>query len=74
MSIVKKGCEMLEKPLAGEQAAQYVQDGMTIGLGTGSTVNFTINKIGEMVNRGLKIKGVSTSSLTTQLAEKLEYR
>ena len=60
-----------EKKLAGEKAAEYVTDGMTIGLGTGSTVYYSIMKIGEMVNEGLKIKAVSSSNSTTKLASSL---
>lgn len=59
------------KKIAGEKAAEYVKDGMTIGLGTGSTVYYTINKIGEMVKSGLKISAVSTSSVTTKIAKEL---
>ncbi|HMS64899.1 MAG TPA: ribose-5-phosphate isomerase RpiA [Ignavibacteria bacterium] len=58
-----------EKKLAGEKAAEFLKDGMTVGLGTGSTVFFTINKIGEMVADGLKIKAVSSSDATSRLAE-----
>ncbi|WP_066172217.1 ribose-5-phosphate isomerase RpiA [Bacillus marinisedimentorum] len=62
---------MNEKQLAGEKAAEYVQEGMIVGLGTGSTVYYTIMKLGERVKNGLKIKGVSTSSSTTKLASEL---
>lgn len=60
-----------QKKLVGEYAANYVKDGMVVGLGTGSTVYFTIQKIGKMVKEGLSIKAVSTSSSTTVLANKL---
>ena len=62
---------MNEKQLAGERAAEFVEDGMIIGLGTGSTVYYTIQKIGEMVKQGLKISGVPTSTSTTELAKSL---
>lgn len=66
--------ELLEreemKKLAGEKAAGFVKDGMVIGLGTGSTVNYTIKKIGEMVSNGLQIKGIPTSISTKKLAIK----
>ena len=45
------------KKQAAEKAVQYIEDGMVIGLGTGSTVEFAIKKIGEMVKEGLKIEG-----------------
>jgi len=60
------------KKLAAEKAVQYVEDGMTIGLGTGSTVDFTIRKIGEMVKNGLRINGIPTSLKTKRLATELK--
>lgn len=62
---------MNEKMIAGEKAVEYVKNGMTVGLGTGSTVYYTIAKIAEMVEAGLEIKAVSTSSSTTKLAKSL---
>lgn len=62
---------MDKKKAAGEKAAEFIKDGMTVGLGTGSTVYYTILKIGEMVKNGLKIKGVSTSSSTDKIAKEL---
>lgn len=61
----------LEKMIAGERAADFIQDGMLLGLGTGSTVYYTIKKIGELVKQGMKLKAVSTSSATSQLATTL---
>ncbi|MCM3790925.1 ribose-5-phosphate isomerase RpiA [Domibacillus indicus] len=58
-----------EKQLVGEKAAEFVEDGMIIGLGTGSTVRFTIEKIGGLVQQGLSIQGVATSIRTEQLAK-----
>lgn len=62
---------MDSKKRAGEKAAEFVKDSMVIGLGTGSTVYYTIVKLSERVKEGLCIKAVSTSSLTTKLAEQL---
>ncbi|HMQ69513.1 MAG TPA: ribose 5-phosphate isomerase A, partial [Ignavibacteria bacterium] len=42
---------------------------MIVGLGSGSTVFFTIKKLGELVSAGLNIKCVSTSSSTTRIAQ-----
>jgi ribose 5-phosphate isomerase A len=62
----------LEKQLAGEHAAQYVKDGMVVGLGTGSTVYYTTKKIAERVNNeGLSLQFVSTSKRTSELAQSL---
>ncbi|MGB8000309.1 MAG: ribose-5-phosphate isomerase RpiA [Anaerobacillus sp.] len=60
---------MNEKKLAGEKAASYVQDGMTVGLGTGSTVYWTILEIANMVKSGMSIKGIPTSKTTETLAK-----
>jgi ribose 5-phosphate isomerase A len=61
----------LEKLNAGERAVDFIKDGMVLGLGTGSTVYYTIKKIGKLVNDGMKLKAVSTSSATSQLASSL---
>jgi len=57
------------KRRAGEKAVEFIQDGMIIGLGTGSTVYHTIAKLSEKVKEGLNIKAVSTSSSTTKLTQ-----
>jgi ribose 5-phosphate isomerase A len=59
------------KRLAGEQAANYIEDGMVIGIGTGSTVYWTVQKLAELVQKGLRIRGVPTSKQTEMLALKL---
>lgn len=59
----------IEKKAAAERAVDFVKDGMTVGLGSGSTVFFAIKKIGELVRAGLNIRAVSTSDATTQLAQ-----
>ncbi|MGG3466262.1 ribose-5-phosphate isomerase RpiA [Neobacillus pocheonensis] len=59
---------MNEKKEVGERAVEYVKDGMIVGLGTGSTVLFTISKLGELVQQGLSIKGIPTSKQTEKLA------
>jgi ribose 5-phosphate isomerase A len=58
-----------EKKLAGEKAVEYIQDGMTIGLGSGSTVYWTIQKLGELVSKGLQIKAIPSSMETERLAK-----
>ncbi|EHP6530675.1 ribose-5-phosphate isomerase RpiA [Listeria monocytogenes] len=62
---------MNQKKIAGEKACEWIKDGMVVGLGTGSTVYYTIEKLGQMVNNGLHITGVATSEETTKQAEKL---
>lgn len=57
------------KFVAAKRAAQYVEDGMRVGLGTGSTAAWLVRCLGEMVREdGLKIKGVPTSTRTAELA------
>ncbi|WP_306471836.1 ribose-5-phosphate isomerase RpiA [Bacillus sp. AFS015802] len=59
-----------EKKRAGEKAAEYVEDGMTVGLGSGSTVYYTIQKLGELVSGGLQVKAIPSSTETEKLARK----
>lgn len=58
------------KKLAAEKAVEQIKDGMIVGLGTGSTVNYTIKKLGELVKNGLKIQGIATSVKTKRIAQK----
>lgn len=56
------------KDAAGRQAAGYVTDGMKVGLGTGSTVHFTILELGD---RQPDIVCTATSKATEELARSL---
>lgn len=56
------------KQMAGEKAAEYIEDGMVLGLGTGSTVYYTILRIGEMIKEGYDLIGIPTSEKTEELA------
>ncbi|KZX94602.1 MULTISPECIES: ribose-5-phosphate isomerase RpiA [unclassified Sulfitobacter] len=57
------------KFVAARRAADFVEDGMRVGLGTGSTAAWLVRCLGEMVREdGLKIRGVPTSSRTAELA------
>lgn len=56
------------KKSAGYAAAALVQDEMTLGLGTGSTVAFFIEQLIERCRNGLKISAVATSLRTETLA------
>lgn len=59
------------KRLAGEAAAQLVEDGMLVGLGTGSTAYWAIMAIGRRVKDGLRITAVPTSIRSEELAREL---
>lgn len=60
------------KRAAGERAAQFVTDGMTVGLGTGSTVHFALLALAKRVSEeNLTIRGIPTSLDTETKAEEL---
>lgn len=58
-----------DKRLAASAAVELVEDGMVLGLGTGSTAVFAVEMLGERVRTGLRIKGVPTSDSTEKLAK-----
>jgi ribose 5-phosphate isomerase A len=57
-----------EKQLAAEAAAELVEDGMLVGLGTGSTVGYLLQALAA---RGLDLRCVATSPRTEQAAREL---
>jgi ribose 5-phosphate isomerase A len=59
------------KRRAAEHAIALVEDGMTLGLGTGSTAAHFIDLVGQRVKQGLKVVGVPTSETTRAQAERL---
>ncbi len=60
------------KFVAARRAADFVEDGMRVGLGTGSTAAWLVRCLGEMVrDNGLRIKGVPTSTRTAELAREV---
>ncbi|MDX2483701.1 ribose-5-phosphate isomerase RpiA [Antarcticimicrobium sediminis] len=60
------------KFVAARRAADFVEDGMRVGLGTGSTAAWLVRCLGEMVREdGLKFKGVPTSTRTADLAREV---
>ncbi len=55
---------------AAKRASKFVEDGMRVGLGTGSTAAWLVKCLGERVrDEGLKMTAVATSSQTAKLAE-----
>jgi ribose 5-phosphate isomerase A len=60
-----------EKQLAAEAAAELVEDGMRVGLGTGSTVAYLLPAL---ARRGLELRCVATSPATAHAAEELGLR
>ena len=60
------------KYVAAKRAVNFVEDGMKLGLGTGSTAAWMVRCLAERVHKeGLRIKGVPTSSRTANLAREL---
>ena len=60
-----------EKQLAAEAAATLVEDGMRVGLGTGSTVGYLLPALAA---RGLDLRCVATSTATEEKARALGFR
>ena len=56
------------KAAAARRALEFVEDGMRIGLGTGSTASAFVTLLGERVASGLRVTGVPTSERTGELA------
>ncbi|WP_417743649.1 ribose-5-phosphate isomerase RpiA [Salipiger sp.] len=60
------------KFVAAKRAAEYVQSGMRVGLGTGSTAAWLVRCLGERVREeGLRFRGVPTSARTAELAREV---
>jgi ribose 5-phosphate isomerase A len=57
-----------DKRLAGEAAAEFVEDGMLVGLGPGSTVAYLLPAL---ARRGLRLRCVATSLQTETHAREL---
>jgi ribose 5-phosphate isomerase A len=62
----------LAKRAAAARALEMVEDGMVLGLGTGSTAGWFVRLLSERIrDGGLKVAGVATSSATVWLAQEL---
>ncbi len=59
------------KRAAGHAAAELVRDGQRLGLGTGSTVEFVLQRLAERCAEGLDVAGVPTSEQTARRAREL---
>ncbi|MBW4697233.1 MAG: ribose-5-phosphate isomerase RpiA [Aphanocapsa lilacina HA4352-LM1] len=57
------------KQTAARRAVEYVEDGMVVGLGTGSTAAFAVSALAERVRLGLRVVGIATSERTARQAE-----
>ena len=68
---MKQGGSDAAKRAAGESAAEAVEDGMVVGLGTGSTTAHAIRALGRRVEDGLDILGIPTSFQSRELAREV---
>jgi ribose 5-phosphate isomerase A len=57
-----------QRKAAGERAAEFVEDGMTIGYGTGRAANAALEAL---ARRGVRVRGVPTSQRTIEVCQKL---
>ncbi|GMK41278.1 ribose-5-phosphate isomerase A [Paenibacillus sp. CCS19] len=63
---------MNAKKAAADKAVELIQNGMTVGLGTGSTAYWAIHRIAERIKEeGLQLKAVSSSKNSEELALQL---
>ena len=63
------------KEQVGIKSAEFVTDGMVVGLGTGSTAYYFVKEIGRRVaEQGLQIIGVTTSNATAEHAASLKKK
>jgi len=58
-----------EKQKAARTAVDQIEDGMLVGLGTGSTAAFAISYLGEKVRSGLTISAIPTSEASKKQAQ-----
>jgi len=56
---------------AAQRALDFVEDGMSLGLGSGTTSSIFIRELGARVRQGLRVRGIATSDASQQLAESL---
>ena len=60
------------KQQAGIAACRFIKDGMALGLGTGSTVRYSIIEIARLISEeGMDLIGVPTSEDTRSLSDEL---
>jgi len=60
-----------DKKVAAVTAADEIQDGMLVGLGTGSTAAFLIDELGRRFSQGLRFRAVATSLASERQAKGL---
>jgi ribose 5-phosphate isomerase A len=68
---MKGGGSEAAKRRAGESAAAAVEDGMVVGLGTGTTAAHAVRELGRRVDAGLDVRGIPTSYQSEHLAREV---
>lgn len=69
MTAMSSNSPNLKRIVAEKAVDDYVEDGMTVGLGTGSTAAYAIMRVGELIReRGFRLTCVATSAQTERLA------
>jgi ribose 5-phosphate isomerase A len=59
------------KRAAASRAVEFIENGMVVGLGTGSTAGFVVEELASRVARGLAVIAIPTSENTAALARRL---
>jgi len=59
------------KRAAAERAIEFVENGMVLGLGTGSTAGFVVAQLATRVAQGLAIVAIATSERTAAQARRV---
>jgi ribose 5-phosphate isomerase A len=59
-----------QKYLAAARSLEFVEPGMVLGLGTGSTAAIMVELLGERVSQGFWVSGIPTSEATAELARR----
>ena len=56
------------KVMAARKSLEFVEPGMVVGLGSGTTATHFIRLLGEQVQAGLKVRGIASSQASEELA------
>lgn len=66
--------EELKREAAREAVERYVEDGMVLGLGSGTTSLWVVRRIGELIAEGdlTELRGIPTSETTAELAREVD--
>jgi ribose 5-phosphate isomerase A len=70
-NVAGRAKKMDAKQRAGARSVEFIEDGMTVGLGTGSTAYWMVERLGERVREGLRVRCVPTSRRTEEQARTL---